>query len=63
MDKKELKISCLLFHSWNKWEDKTKENFGVYSGEKFSKKGFAIIQERRCTRCNKVQLRTAKTSL
>lgn len=52
---------CFIFHKWTKWEDRdrgqiahriTKDLMGTY-----------IEQERRCEKCNKVELREERSWL
>jgi hypothetical protein len=49
------------FHQWMQWHDIDQRQ--VISKEIGGSVGMAIKQERRCCRCNQVQLRTESTTL
>ena len=55
--------ACLFFHRWGCWEDKESGFKTQGSGAEQKHIGKVIIQERRCQRCNMVQLRMAEASL
>lgn len=52
-------MNCIPFHCWSKWSDKT---VGTEMQGAVDTNLPVIVQERRCIRCNAVQLRTARTS-
>jgi len=51
--------SCFWRHRWTKWSDKADGN-KTQSGRVLGK---VIIQERRCERCNMVELRAAEATI
>ena len=57
--------SCFWGHSWSKWTDKESGNVTTEYGNNVSKfiVGTFVRQERRCTNCWMVELRTEKSTL
>ncbi len=64
------KASCWPWgHKWSKWADKTWSKlvrdpvFATYTTTAPAEVGLECIQERRCQRCNMLQLRSERTQL
>ena len=58
---KNVKNKCIYSHEWEKWEDKEEGSITNLSTK--ASTGICITQERRCKRCNKVELRLEKTDV
>lgn len=49
-----------LWHRWGKWVDGERDPIGIRyppGADKAAVVGVSVIQERRCTRCNQLQIR------
>ena len=53
------KMCWLWFHNWTKWEIKEEGHF-LYDGQR---KGNTLLQQRKCYRCEYVQIRMDKVSV
>lgn len=51
----------MCLHKWEKWKDKCKYSVVTIKDENLV--GYAILQEKRCIKCNKVKLRYTMTRL
>jgi hypothetical protein len=53
-------VRCWFFHAWGRWQDG--ESFTVDRVSDGSQVGVAVLQSRRCTRCNALAQRFVKTT-